>query len=352
MTTELHCSQPGCIVSDNGKCLEGFTPVESCPHVKTNNKAPTSQTKDTSETPNVAITEIPSGEAITEDGADNIPRQFETKVVIIAGPPDSGKTTIITSLYEEFQGGPYSGFIFAGSNSLIGFERRCHEGRKASGNKKPDTVRTPSQSTVNFLHLRLAKVHSEGFHIQNLLLADMPGETFKAIRDSSDAVNSLRILQRADSITLLLDGALLIDRRSRHNAAADSRMILRSILQENVLANFCKIDIVFSKWDLIQDSAFNREIIDYIKSLKNEFTEIIGQKHPFEFHEIAARPTKPSIPFALGIPVLLRSWMESPAARNHAMIFLPQVKFSSREVMRFGSLLSGKSSAREVYEFR
>lgn len=351
MSAELQCAQPGCLVSANGKCLEGFTPVESCPHLTVNNEV-TSQATSANQTSSIAITEIPSGEAFTEEGADNITKQFETKVVIIAGPPDSGKTTIITSLYEEFQGGPYSGYIFAGSSSLIGFERRCHEGRKASGNNKPDTVRTASQSTIHFLHLRLARLHTESFHIQNLLLADIPGETFKAIRDSSDAVNSLHILKRADSITLLLDGALLINRKNRHNATSDSRMILRAILQENALANFCKIDIVFSKWDLIQDSTFREEIIDYINAVKNEFTEIIAQKHPFEFHEIAARPTKPSIPFALGIPVLLRSWMESPATRSHAMIFLPQIKFSSREVMRFGSLLSSAPSAREVYDFR
>jgi hypothetical protein len=132
--TEANCSQQGCPFSISGRCLEGFEPPSICPY----------QTRQDVQQDEVAtyvsqdLVDLPSGEALTERQAAEVARDELSKVIIIAGPFNSGKTTILTSLFEAFQEAPFGNFQFRGSRTLFGFERRCHLGRMESGNEEAD----------------------------------------------------------------------------------------------------------------------------------------------------------------------------------------------------------------------
>ena len=55
------------------------------------------------------------GSELTLSEASTHARELTTRVVVLAGPVESGKTTILTSLYESFRKGPVAGHRFAGS---------------------------------------------------------------------------------------------------------------------------------------------------------------------------------------------------------------------------------------------
>src|SRR6188768_15789 len=112
------CTREGCDIAQSGVCLEGFSSSEDCPHVADPAVSAESEAED-------GIW-LRGGEALELEEAANICRKGQTKVVLLAGPRESGKTTIITSLYESFQDAPFGGYSFAGSETLVGFERRCH----------------------------------------------------------------------------------------------------------------------------------------------------------------------------------------------------------------------------------
>src|SRR5438046_759504 len=132
----LSCAREGCQVASTSTCLEGFDPPTTCPYLAS--ASPSGDETVATETP--AFVDLPSGEALTEAQASEVTRHGVTRVVVLAGPSGSGKTTVLTSLFEAFLEAPFGNFLFAGSRTLLGFERRCHDARVASGRTDPHTV--------------------------------------------------------------------------------------------------------------------------------------------------------------------------------------------------------------------
>ena len=60
----------------------------------------------------------------------------------MAGEADSGKTTLLASLYEKFNEGSIRRVSFRWLETLTGWERRCHSHGSPPGILKPDTGRT------------------------------------------------------------------------------------------------------------------------------------------------------------------------------------------------------------------
>src|SRR4051794_26972191 len=111
MTEASRCARDGCDVAATGKCLEGFEPPSTCPYLSVEPGPPGEATASEAS----AFVDLPTGEALTEAQSAEITRQGITRVVIIAGPTGSGKTTILTSLYESFLEAPFGNFFFGGS---------------------------------------------------------------------------------------------------------------------------------------------------------------------------------------------------------------------------------------------
>src|SRR5258706_5518388 len=163
--SENPCKREGCQVAQSGKCLEGFEPSSDCPYLV----GADASGGGTAGAAGFVV--LPSGEALTEVQASEVARQGVTKVVVLAGPHDSGKTTILTSLFDGFLEAPVGNFLFAGSQTLTGFERRCHDSREDSGRRDPHTVHTQVTDVTELLHLRLAPA-AKPAHRVNLLLSD------------------------------------------------------------------------------------------------------------------------------------------------------------------------------------
>ncbi len=89
-----------------------------------------------------ALVDLSTGLELDPISGMEITRAALTRVIVLAGSEASGKTTLLVSLYERFQEGAFTEYLFAGSRTLLGLEMRCHRARIQSGASKPDTERT------------------------------------------------------------------------------------------------------------------------------------------------------------------------------------------------------------------
>ncbi len=315
--SETNCSQVGCQVQASGRCLEGFSPPETCPYYAQADKAQEESTlvsdQELASYSAQELVPLPSGEALTERQAAEVAREDKSNVIIIAGPVGSGKTTILTALFEAFLEAPFANYFFRGSRTLVGFERRCHLGREESDSEFADTSHTSTREGVVFLHLDLASIEEGNIKHTHLLLSDISGELFKRLRDSSDAARELVALKRADHLCIAVDGEKISQADQRHVTYNDSRSILRSIVESGMLSPRCAIDVAFTKWDIVADSVSKDSIeaTSFIERIRSALTDSAKGRN-IRFHQLAARPPKNAkIPFAYGLPTLLRSWMNN-----------------------------------------
>jgi hypothetical protein len=348
--TDTNCSQPGCPFGISGRCLEGFDPPSSCPY-----QTPDDVQQDEATTyVGQELIDLPSGEALTELQAAEVAREDLSKVIIIAGPFNGGKTTILTSLFEAFLEAPFGNFQFRGSRTLFGFERRCHLGRKESGADEANTTHTSLREGVVFLHLALAKIDQGELKHSNLLLSDVSGELFRQLRDSTAVAQEFLALTRADNFCVVVDGEKISSPTERHVARNDSRSILRSVIESGNVTPDCVIDIAFTKWDIVVEALngpAGSDVQAFIDSTKRAL-ESIASDFEVRFHEIAARPSKTArVPFAHGLPTLLRSWMDSARQVNEqSVIYVPSN--GSREFSRFTDAVIERKHLEKVYDVR
>lgn len=316
----IRCAQDGCTVPSGGRCLEGFHPPVDCPFY--GRSAPVPAVVDPSEEeddpvrseglPESGWHSLPSGLQMDASSAAAIMKQARSRVVVLAGGTESGKTTLLASLFDCFHDGTFAGFRFAGSRTLVAFEQRCHLSRLASMADRPRTPRTVL-GTSGFLHLRLQSEGETG-GTRDLLFWDFTGEVFQRARDSAAEARKLQVIRRADHFVLLVDGEQLVSPAARHKAASDARTLLRSLLDADVLLPHTNVQIVISKWDVIQSAGGDAPVHAFLEAFRAQIrSEFEGRIPKMDFHETAARPDTPVLPFAYGLQRLTRAWVNDPA---------------------------------------
>lgn len=334
------CPQDGCTVAIDGRCLEGFTPDE-CPHYQ----AADAWTDADETLP--ALAESPAeddagsvsfypGDYLTEATARVVTRRSLTRVILLAGEPDSGKTTLLASLNDAFQKGPFAGYVFAGSLTLPGLERVCHKARLQSGRTRADTERTTPTEETRFLHLGV-RSRETGRPAQHLLLADISGERFELVKNSTQEAAKLHILERADHVVLLLDGERLADPTQRHRAKSNAILLLRSCLDAGMLRPRSLVDVVFSKWDLVEQHAEVEQAKAFItrtrQDMEERFRSRVGR---LRFFELAARPEpESSLTPGYGLDEMFTSWVEESPLLRAERIDAPVLSVRNREFARF-----------------
>jgi hypothetical protein len=263
--------------------------------------------------------DLPGGGDLSLQAAEEITRAAVSRVIVLAGAADSGKTTCLASVYECFQRGPVGGYAFAGSHTLLGFERRCYMGRITSGRRSPDTARAPAGAEAPWLHLRVRPA-AGGPPSRDLLLSEIPGDAFRLARDVTDECRRLTAVRRADHLAILVDGASLVARPQRFPAGNDAALFLRSCLDAEMLGPSSLVEVVFAKWDLVAMSAAAGEIEEYVDAFAERTRQFAGGRlGRLRFLRIASRPRPGSgLPFAQGLAELVRSWVEGGPARGEA----------------------------------
>jgi GTPase SAR1 family protein len=276
--------------------------------VKTSDSQSSTNPFDRQKSPSI---ELHDGEELTVKTAQLITARSQTRVVVLAGDSESGKTTLLTAIYEKFQRGSFAGFSFAGSQTLMGFERRCWHSRIASNANLPETQRTIS-GEQNLLHLRLRKNQDKTNVKRDILLFDISGEDFREARTSREVCLQFEVLKRADHLVLLIDGAKIADVNLRHEALRNSRQLLQRFLDLEMLPQKPNINVLFTKYDLIQQQEQDPIIIEFLQSVESTFTENFARRvATLLFYQVAARPTGISqLKFGHGLEEPFSKWIE------------------------------------------
>jgi len=313
------CKLAECTVGTTDRCIEGLD-LSTCPNyigaepeaaVPLNSAEGKAVGLEDAIEPEgeIEMIDLPDGLDFSPATAARITSALLTRVIVVAGDEDSGKTTFVTSLYDRFQEGSFAGYIFAGCRTLPGMERRCFPSRIESERVRPDTARTPRSDGQSLLHMRL-RVEDLSRPSQDLLLTDISGEYFRAACDSTEECQQLEVLRRADHLALCLDGERLADTGLRHEAFNTGKVLLQSALDADMIGQRTFVDVLITKRDLLGpvDGSTAQTYLNNIRQrLSDEFKHRVGR---LRFFEVAARPTVAGFPLAYGLDQVLPSWVE------------------------------------------
>lgn len=323
-TSDLSCSQAGCTVNIDGICREAIDDPRSCPHSAIRELPNAEADGNALDQDDALIAEqqsnwvtLSGGYELTAAEADSITAQHDTRVIAFAGEPDAGKTTLIATIFEQFSKKVYSGHRFAGSETLLAFERACFLSRISSGAGRPDTDRT-KYMRPRFYHLELVRESGDPTVRQHLLLADISGEAYRRASDTDEDAKKLQFLKRANTFILIVDGERLTSRTERQDTVQRGLLILRALLHSEVLSPSSAVTVVVTKFDLLQ--AEDRNTQQFLSYCKNEFTRLFKESFLFfEVREIAARPHNSSLPFGFAVEELVCSWLKEQDAHHYVL---------------------------------
>lgn len=222
------------------------------------------------------------GEALNEEELFRLSAQEDIKLVLIAGPHYSGKTTLIVMLYYLFLEGRNHQLRFGGSLTMDGFKRRSKKILLDSGEATPVIDRTPRAEQNIYLHLIL--VDAKGKKI-NLILTDISGELF-----TTDYMEKLGTLyNNCENVILTMDGEKLQDPLQRQNEVMQTIQLLKNLLAFQIVTKCSKLQIICTKRDLIEAQNQFENTFQFLEKKWNSIqTSYAPEVHSLEFQIISA----------------------------------------------------------------
>lgn len=304
------CSNPDCKIALGGRCLEGFSEASACPEF---GKALVIVPSATAQAPRPSSSglRLPHAETLSISEATALLRQGPCNVISLVGPFDSGKTSLIAGMYDLLQRGPVGGYAFAGSSTMHAFERACHDSRRESERAEAHMERT-ERGEVLFFHVDLVGKDCEAKRAA--LFGNRAGEEYSIVQDEPDRAKAYPELKRSDVLTVLVDGAKLLDAGERHQVRAQVRLTLRAFVEVGVALPWQRLALVLTKLDAIRKNEVTREgTLRFFNSL----VAIVRTEYAAKFAEVqaftvAASPKTTNADRGEGMAELLRYWMAEP----------------------------------------
>lgn len=319
VSSELICSNPDCRVAVDKKCVEGLA-FDNCQFF---GRPPADLQPADGGGADIAVgIDLDPGAPLHALQASGVLRASPSRVIGIIGAYDCGKTSLLAGLYDLFQEGPIGGMTFAGSSTLHGFERICHDSRVASKRGVPHSPRT-SRGEVAFYHL---DVRRDGeADIVSLLLADRSGEEYEEVADAMANGHSMVELQRADTVTVLVDGRRLCDPKTRHDVINSVAPIVQGLQESGAFERRPQLAMVLTKNDAVVESAK----ADVATADFDRLADTIERKFSGRFCAVrkfvtTASPTGMAVKRGDGLRELLLYWLnESPPEAAPAAVPVP-----------------------------
>lgn len=310
-TPQFKCSNPDCNFASDGKCVEGYEIIE-CPHANgiSIDDIPEAEEPEAQVMRREPTIALASGEALNRDKASILQRRCVSRSIGLIGPNDSGKTSLIAGVYDLLQQAPLLGVAFAGSSTLVGFEKICHLARAVSKRIIPHTERTTRGAEATFFHLDL---HQVDVGLTSLFIGDRSGEDYLAATDQISQAEQFFEIRRADCITLLVNGAQLADSVLRHEVKAAAPHIVDALVEARAIRAGCRLAIVLTKKDsVVASSHADRVQKDFevlVKAVTESHAEYLGEVKPFV---VAASPTDcEQVARGEGLGDLLLFWLHA-----------------------------------------
>ena len=303
------CENQACRLESDGKCVEGYE-IKECPHTVTISVDDLPEAvEEIPSLPVHRVINLPLGDALTRVKTVAQLKHRTSRVVAIVGPNDAGKTSLLASVYDLLQEGPIGSLInFAGSSTLIGFEKICHDARSASRRRVPHMERTSAGEDATFFHLDL---RSGNDGVVSLLIGDRSGEDYLGVADNLSRADEFYELHRADVITLLVNGEHLASSENRHEAKAIALQVVEALIESGRLRKTCRMAVVLTKQDCVAASPHVKRITDefaaLVESINMAVSNMIEEVEPFV---VAASPKDTTnVKRGSGVGALVSYWL-------------------------------------------
>lgn len=313
----MRCDNAECNFVVDGRCVEGFA-LDECPHVSALDVDDIEEPEEAEpQREEARVLPLALGEALARQDASNLQRRRRSHAIGIVAPNDAGKTSLIASVYDLLQNGPIDDVGFAGSSTLIGFEKVCHDARTSSRRELPHTERTSAGADATFFHLDLRP--AEG-NVVSLFIADRSGEDYLAVADDLTRSTGFFELRRADVLTVLVNGEHLANSTQRHETKAVTPQMVGALVEAGSVRQSCRLALVLTKQDVVLASP-NAARVDA------DFGELVNgivEDHATDFAEIerfvvAASPRDvANVHRGQGVDRLLRFWLQPSAVPSPA----------------------------------
>lgn len=306
------CTNEDCDLATDGKCVEGYA-LDECPHVRRISVEDLEEVVEQPAPPTpVSILALYPGDALSRAEASFRQSRRVSRVVGIVAPNDAGKTSLVASVYDLLQEGPIAGIAFAGSSTLIGFEKVCHDARAASRRNVPHMERTSVGTEATFFHLDLRPPRGE---IMSLFIGDRSGEDYLAATDELVRANDFFELRRADVVTLLINGEHLASSAQRHDVKAVTPQIVDALVEAGAIRADGRLAVVLTKNDVVLTSNH----VDRVHREFNGLVDDIAARHAghlgtVERFIVAASPKDvENVKRGDGVDQLLLFWLSRAA---------------------------------------
>ncbi|WP_061209305.1 TRAFAC clade GTPase domain-containing protein [Leptospira borgpetersenii] len=312
---EKKCNREDCTVSISGACSEGHKPLEACPNFGKDNvnaEIKALEEEDTQlriDSIVEKLTPLFSGELLDSEEVEKFLLQKPATFISVIGDRGSGKTTLISSLYERYRQGKFSGFYFSGSATLIGAEKSLHYSRLESGSNKIETQRTLLSDGLKYFHLSISSLENLN-EKRHLMFSDRAGETYRNARNDTILIKDLIEIPRADKVLLLLDGARISDPEERSDSMQSTRQMLRALIDNSALGSNSHVQIITTKIDLLKKNPDYKIIFEILENFKKKLILDFGDKIcSLTFWDVSARDPSGELDLVFGVDKLLLDWV-------------------------------------------
>lgn len=297
----LSCRLPGCDGPRSGVCINNL-PFDDCPDVVLAAEADAEDVHDDPTSAAPAFVELRGGASLDVIACDALLRERGGTIISLVAGPEVGKTTLIAIIYELIQRRRMRSFGFAGSETLRGYEERCHLARLASGSPHPDTRHTPVGAPLSFTHLRVATSKD----VQEVVFADRSGEHFDNALSNPGAVCGFVEIARADAVLILVDLNELVT--NPHQPTSNVRRLFMSMDQAGLLQSK-KVILTGTKADLVDQTPRSRRGRTALTALATDLTRR-SRSGPVDRAMVACRPKAGSTEIGQGVEELLAAILE------------------------------------------
>lgn len=221
--------------------------------------ATTFENEELPKTDNENYVKIYSGKALDTEGLFHFSACEDMKLILVAGPFSSGKTTLQLMFYYLFLEGHNKRLNFNGSVTIEGFKERSSKILCNSGESEPIVERT-SRAIIRYLHL--AVCDEEG-RKKNLIFSDISGEAFSEpmlLEDMAD------LFSDSEDVILVADGEKLCDDYEKNNVFLDIILLMKRLLHIGIITKRTRLQIICTKQDKIDCNENSDSIKQFIQS--------------------------------------------------------------------------------------
>jgi len=197
--------------------------------------------------------------------------KIPVNMVMVAGPYESGKTTLMVMMYHLFREGLNKKLRFRGSKTMLGYWKRSEKLMQYSANEKPEVDRTPLGFSDNFLHLSLV---DSGGNERDVVFIDIPGEVF----DEEGEVKELEeLFPDIANMIVVMDMQKIQNNSERRIVRLNTKAMLSNLIKYHILSKSTSLQIVCTKMDSIKEAEKDK-CKEYVKKVFNKIEKNYGDK--------------------------------------------------------------------------